>query len=105
MTPVFRNPARGLFDFLVAALCVWAAYYHTPAGALLRRTAAWATGIPSSAPSLLAYYGGGAPEAAVKWQGRMAAAPIPRSELTPALALPLAVLAFLEATPLLSFFR
>jgi len=96
---VFRRPARGLFDFLVAALCVWAAYYHTPAGALLRRSAAWATGIPSSARPLLAYYGGGAPEAALKWQGRTAAALVPRGELTPSLALGYGAFASLQDLP------
>lgn len=55
---MFLQRARGLFDFLMAALCLWAAYHHTPAGALARRGAAWAFGGHSTARPLLAYYDG-----------------------------------------------
>jgi murein DD-endopeptidase MepM/ murein hydrolase activator NlpD len=55
---VFSRNARGLLDFLMASLCLWAAYHHTPAGALVRRGAAWATGTRSTARPLLAYYDG-----------------------------------------------
>jgi murein DD-endopeptidase MepM/ murein hydrolase activator NlpD len=55
---VFSRNARGLLDFLMAALCLWAAYHHTPAGALVRRGAAWATNSRSTARPLLAYYDG-----------------------------------------------
>ena len=40
---MFSRNARGLLDFLMAALCLWTAYHHTPAGALVRRGAAWAS--------------------------------------------------------------
>jgi murein DD-endopeptidase len=55
---VFSRNARGLLDFLMAALCLWTAYHHTPAGALVRRGAAWATHSRSTARPLLAYYDG-----------------------------------------------
>ena len=56
---MFLKPARGLLDFLITALCVWAAYYHTPAGALLRSVGAWAVHGETTARPLLSYYGGG----------------------------------------------
>ncbi len=55
---MFARRARGLVDFLMAALCLWAAWHHTPAGALVRRGAAWAFGVRSTARPLLAYYNG-----------------------------------------------
>ena len=55
---MFSRNARGLLDFLMAALCLWAAYHHTPAGALVRRGAAWAFDARSTARPLLAYYDG-----------------------------------------------
>jgi murein DD-endopeptidase MepM/ murein hydrolase activator NlpD len=55
---VFSRNARGLLDFLMASLCLWAAYHHTPAGALVRRGAAWAFNSRSTARPLLAYYDG-----------------------------------------------
>ena len=55
---MFARPARGLLDFSLAVLCLWSAWYHTPAGALLRHGTAWALGHPDTAPSLLAYYQG-----------------------------------------------
>ncbi len=55
---MFVRRARGLVDFLMAALCLWAAWHHTPAGALVRRGAAWALGVRSTARPLLAYYNG-----------------------------------------------
>jgi murein DD-endopeptidase MepM/ murein hydrolase activator NlpD len=55
---VFARNARGLLDFLMAALCLWAAYHHTPAGALARRASAWAFNSRSTARPLLAYYDG-----------------------------------------------
>jgi murein DD-endopeptidase MepM/ murein hydrolase activator NlpD len=47
-----------LFDFLMALLVLWAAWHHTPAGALVRRGAAWALGTRSTARPVLAYYEG-----------------------------------------------
>ncbi|HZI10578.1 MAG TPA: M23 family metallopeptidase [Myxococcus sp.] len=55
---MFSSRARGLLDFCMVVLCVWAAYHHTPAGALVRKAGAWATGTRSSARPLLAYYDG-----------------------------------------------
>lgn len=55
---MFSRNARGLFDFLMAALCLWTAWHHTPAGALVRRGAAWVFHTRSTARPLLAYYDG-----------------------------------------------
>ncbi|NMO21954.1 M23 family metallopeptidase [Pyxidicoccus fallax] len=55
---MFPSRAKGLLDFCMAALCLWAAYHHTPAGALVRGAVAWATGTRSTARPLLAYYDG-----------------------------------------------
>jgi len=55
---MFPRRVKGLLDFCMATLCLWAAYHHTPAGALVRKAAAWATGTRSSARPLLAYYDG-----------------------------------------------
>ena len=56
---MFTRPTRGLVDFIAAALCLWAAAYHTPAGALVRDVAARLAGSRSSARPLLTYYSGG----------------------------------------------
>ncbi len=72
---MFSRNTRGLMDFLVAALCVWAAYHHTPAGALLRRGAAWAFNTRSTARPLLAYYDG------VSSSGVTTSALVPRAPL------------------------
>ncbi|MCI0668829.1 MAG: M23 family metallopeptidase [Myxococcaceae bacterium] len=59
LRPAFMRPRRGLLDFVLVALCLWAAGYHTPLGALVRSTASWLTGVRTSAQPLLAYYTGG----------------------------------------------
>jgi murein DD-endopeptidase MepM/ murein hydrolase activator NlpD len=56
---MFARPSRSLLDFTAAALCVWAAVYHTPVGALGRSVVARMVGATSKGPSLLAYYTGG----------------------------------------------
>lgn len=56
-------------------LCVWAAGYHTPAGALVRDLVARARGTASTTRPLLAYYSGGA------YEGREAELPAPQVEL------------------------
>jgi hypothetical protein len=56
---MFRQSKSGVAHFLACALCLWAAAYHTPAGALLRVVVAKLTGTHSSARPLLAYYSGG----------------------------------------------
>ena len=48
-----------LLELLLCGLCLWAAWYHTPAGALVRTGSAWVLGFRSSARPLLAYYGAG----------------------------------------------
>ncbi|MBM7114410.1 M23 family metallopeptidase [Archangium primigenium] len=53
---MFARPARGLLDFSLVLLCVWTAWHHTPAGALVRRGTAWALGHRSTARALLDYY-------------------------------------------------
>ena len=53
---MFSRPARGLLDFSLALLCIWTAWHHTPAGALVRRGTAWALGHRSTARPLLDYY-------------------------------------------------
>jgi murein DD-endopeptidase MepM/ murein hydrolase activator NlpD len=55
---MFSRNARGLLDFSLALLCLWTAWHHTPAGALVRRASAWALGRHSTARPLLAYYDG-----------------------------------------------
>ena len=55
---MFARRARGLLDFTFALLCVWCAYHHTPAGALVRRMGAWAFNTRTTARPLLAYYDG-----------------------------------------------
>ncbi len=55
---MFSRNTRGLLDFLMAALCLWAAYHHTPAGALVRRAGAWAFNSRSTARPVLAYFDG-----------------------------------------------
>ena len=56
--PSKRAP-RGLLELVASALCLWAAAYHTPAGALVRHAASKLTKNPTSARPLLAYYSGG----------------------------------------------
>jgi len=82
--PILRS-LRGLLEFTMALLCLWVAYHHTPAGALLRRGTAWVLGVRSSARPLLAYYEGqGA--AALQANALAPRAPPPRT-LTPPEAL------------------
>jgi len=51
--------ALALLELCAALLCLWAALYRTPAGALLRTALARLVGIHSSARPLLAYYSAG----------------------------------------------
>src|SRR5882762_9662173 len=48
-----------LVELLLCALCLWAGWYHTPAGALVRSVGAWLFGTRSTARPLLAYFGAG----------------------------------------------
>src|SRR5438445_3202391 len=56
---MFSRAQTGLVHLLAATLCLWAAAYHTPVGALFRTVAAKMTGTRSSARPILAYYSGG----------------------------------------------
>lgn len=56
---MFGRSSRGLLDFVAAALCLWAAAYHTPVGALFRSLVARVTNSHSNARPMLAYYSGG----------------------------------------------
>ncbi len=56
---MFARSARGLVDFLAAVICVWAAAWHTPAGAMVRTVAARLTDSRTTAQPLLSYYSGG----------------------------------------------
>lgn len=58
-TVTFSRPSRGLLDALGAALCLWAALWHTPAGALLRDLGARVFSQKVKTRPLLAYYTGG----------------------------------------------
>ena len=46
-------------ELVLAGLCLWAAWYHTPAGAIVRTAGAWFFRTRSTARPLLAYYGAG----------------------------------------------
>jgi len=56
---MFARRHTGIIDFAAAVLCFWAAYYHTPLGALSRTAIARMTGNATAARPLLAYYSGG----------------------------------------------
>ncbi len=56
---MFARAHRGLFDSIAAGLCLWAAAYHTPAGALVRSLVARVTNSADTSKPLLAYYSGG----------------------------------------------
>jgi murein DD-endopeptidase MepM/ murein hydrolase activator NlpD len=88
------RPIRRLADLLLSALCLWAAWYHTPPGALARAVIARLVGSKADVPPLLSYYGAGAragqpiPEAAV-----------PAAPLSPRAALGLGASAVLARLP------
>jgi murein DD-endopeptidase len=98
MSAVFVRSTRGLLELVLALLCLWAACWHTPVGALLRGGVAWIFGVRTSARPLLAYYTGGASA-----QGGLGTTKLPMPPLgtpiTPALALGYAVHASLKQLP------
>jgi murein DD-endopeptidase len=47
------------FEAVLCSLCLWAAFWHTPAGALIRATGGWFFKLHSSSRPLLSYYGAG----------------------------------------------
>jgi murein DD-endopeptidase len=48
-----------LVELFLCAVCLWAGWYHTPAGALVRTAGAWLLGTRSTARPLLAYFAAG----------------------------------------------
>ena len=85
--------ARSLADLVLAGLCLWAAWYHTPPGALLRMAAARLTGTRDASPALLSYYGAGV-------RPLQLAEPLPsRVALSPGAALGLGAQSALERLP------
>jgi murein DD-endopeptidase len=48
-----------LLELFLSVLCLWAAWYHTPAGALVRTAGAFIFSTRSTARPLLAYFGAG----------------------------------------------
>jgi murein DD-endopeptidase len=100
MRAVFVRSTRGLLEFSLAVLCLWAAYWHTPVGALLRGGVAWILGVRSSARPLLAYYSGGAftRGGVGPWGTRLPLPPLGAS-ITPTLALGYAIHASLKQIP------
>lgn len=50
---------RGLFDFFMAGLVIFAAAYHTPVGAMFRSLTGTVFGVTTTTRPLLAYYTGG----------------------------------------------
>ena len=48
-----------LLELVLSLLCLWGAWYHTPAGALVRTAGAWFFRTRSTARPLLAYFGAG----------------------------------------------
>lgn len=71
---------RGLLDFVGALLCVWAAAWHTPIGALLRGVVARVTHSRANTRPLLAYYTGGVYDAQDLAEPTVAA-PVPDAQL------------------------
>ena len=100
MSAVFVRSTRGLLEFTLAVLCLWAAYWHTPVGALLRGGVAWILGVRTTARPLLAYYSGGeGANGVVRPWGTMLPLPPLGTAMTPALALGYAVHASLKQLP------
>lgn len=103
MTPAAETrlrPRRALFELPLALLCLWAAYFHTPLGALLRDVGAHVLGKHSSARPLLAYYSGGALDFGAPRAGRDAPPSLqPTRPVSPELALGYGLWAGLRAVP------
>ena len=47
------------YEVFLCALCLWAGFWHTPAGALIRAAGGWFFKVHSSNRPLLSYYGAG----------------------------------------------
>src|SRR4051812_8037526 len=65
---MFLRRTRGLRDFVLAALCLWGAVYHTPVGAGFRAVLGIFVGRDASVRSVLSYYNAGiyAPDTATR---------------------------------------
>ncbi len=76
-----ESPAKGLalFELALVMLCLWAAWYHTPAGALVRTAGAWFFRTHSTARPLLAYYGAGVYEPRTATPPKLSA-PVPPAQ-------------------------
>ena len=81
-----------LVELLLCALCLWAAWYRTPAGARVRSLGAWLLGTRTTARPLLAYFGAGT--LVPPRPPPMLSGPVP-----PAQALAYGAAAVLEQTP------
>ncbi|MFO0596522.1 MAG: M23 family metallopeptidase [Myxococcaceae bacterium] len=75
-----RSP-RGLMDLTGALLCLWAAAYHTPVGALLRDLGGRLTSTRTTTRPLLAYYTGGVYDAQDIAEPTPGPAPVPDVEV------------------------
>ena len=69
VAPRPRGMTHGLLDFFVAVLCLWAAYFHTPVGSILRQTGAWFFQAGTRAAPVLSYFRT-SPEGGTSWAGR-----------------------------------
>jgi murein DD-endopeptidase MepM/ murein hydrolase activator NlpD len=83
-TASFGQPKRGLLDFVGAALCLWAAAYHTPVGALVRDLGGRVFNTRVQTRPLLAYYTGGVYDAQDIVAPTPVTAPVPDSEVVAA---------------------
>ncbi len=86
------NRRTPLLELLLCALCLWAGWYRTPAGALVRSIGAWVLGTRTTARPLLAYFGAGT--LVPPRPPPMLAGPVP-----PAQALAYGAAAVLDQTP------
>ncbi len=84
-TASFSRPSRGLLDFLGAVLCLWAAAYHTPVGALARDLGSRLVGTRAQTRPLLAYYTGGVYDAHDVAAPSPLVAPVPDLEVVAAI--------------------
>jgi murein DD-endopeptidase MepM/ murein hydrolase activator NlpD len=80
-TATFQRPARGMLDFLGAALCLWAAAYHTPVGALVRDLGGRIFSAKTNTRPLLAYYSGGVYESHEVSDPTPVVSPVPDAQL------------------------
>jgi murein DD-endopeptidase MepM/ murein hydrolase activator NlpD len=67
-------------EAVLCALCLWAAFWHTPAGALVRAAGGWFFKIHATARPLLSYYGAGSLPTAPPPAPAPLAAPVPPSQ-------------------------